>query len=295
MVAFVTSWRRIIVHAGLPKTGTTTIQAALQRTSAILYPTVERNGPGHAELAWRSSGIAGWPREPGLLCQVVSEREEVEPDRPLVLSSEVFGHAIEGPAQSEALVRLATERPTELIVTLRPDDERIASFAQELVKHGPHGNFGTYWEIAIDDLRMRRDAARRLVELAPWHRIHLIRVDTSRPDQLHDDFEQIIGSPLARGERENARWPRFVIELLHELNRIAEHVPIPIERRRELAWSCSTSVFASQPACASLPYPSITRDVREVLRAGWEDEWLRFRSSSDPRIAIYPLSERLAA
>lgn len=77
MVAFVTSWCRIIVHAGLHKTGTTTIQAALQRTSEVLYPTVERNGPGHAELAARSSGIAGRPREPGLLCQVVSEREEV--------------------------------------------------------------------------------------------------------------------------------------------------------------------------------------------------------------------------
>jgi len=126
----------IYLHLGLHKTGTTSLQQVLldafgaPEPQPIWYPVPAGNGPGHAELAWRSLGYKGRTEEATLLRQLAHSADRGG-CRDLILSSEEFIRAMPGMLQRFAeLGAFGTLLP---IVTLAPIARRTASLWQEMI------------------------------------------------------------------------------------------------------------------------------------------------------------------
>lgn len=230
--------RRVILHAGLHKTGTTSLQSALAQGGAFVYPEVPAFGPGHAVLAWHAVGHRAIVADPLALVRTVRTAAADGPSGPVVLSSEEFLGMVRDGRSAAAVRLLVDEFPTELVLTLRPDPDRLPSFAAERILQGFPVDLDNYWEEPLRHLSFDPGLLGRFLALADWAHVHVIVIDPQRPDHLLRSFEDIVGTPIGRTDAVNVGSSQARLAILNELNRGPAALDLP------QAWGLSREVAA---------------------------------------------------
>lgn len=137
--------RRLLVHAGLHKTGTTAIQeylaplASALRARGVLYPAAGRPGGalvGHHNIAWQLAGDRRFRARHGDLDAVAGEIADFDGDA--VVSSEDFETALCEPRRLLPLLRHAAlaEHDVTVLVYLRDQASYLESLFFEMLHHG---------------------------------------------------------------------------------------------------------------------------------------------------------------
>lgn len=132
--------RRVVLHVGLPKTGTTYVQSVLWQNRALLAPQgVLFPGSSRRQHMWASMVVREHPglanRNPNAARAWDGLLEEVGAwEGTAVVSHEFFGAATEEQA-GRALERLG-DTEVDLVVTARDVLTVTTSYWQEYVKHG---------------------------------------------------------------------------------------------------------------------------------------------------------------
>lgn len=203
--------RRVFVHLGLPKTGTTYLQAALWsnkerlRAAGVLLP-----GPRHRRHLLASLDIRQDPRLARRAGNIAAPWQDLVDESRAFDGDVVISHEFFGAAAPEHVQRMVDSFPGEelhAIVTARPLTELVASRWQEWIKNG-----GT---MAIDDWPVRyaydptnewgwgsfdlHDILKRWSQVLPREQIHILPVDpaSTDPDDLWQRFCAVIGVDAA--------------------------------------------------------------------------------------------------
>jgi len=260
--------RRVVLHVGPPKTATTTIQTALSLGGDFIYPE-PGPGPGHAELAQRSIGVGGFVAEPQALVDLVSDLDrDSPPGLPVVISAEAFTHALARASRADALRRLALQFRTELVVTIRRDDERVAALAAQLIAMGVPLDPAHCWTSMLRRPVLQPNLVLGFLEAAPWSAAHVVRIESADPEHLFASFEHIIGSAIQRVAPKNARMPATALAVMNELNHL-EHPAVPLAKRREIARRGAQMVAHAAPAALRYALPPVPEEVLTLLRDRW--------------------------
>jgi hypothetical protein len=145
------SERRVFLHIGLPKTGTTSLQTFLARNRALLreggfeYPEVATNpaGNAHHNLTWKLLGSESYAPDRGTLEEFIRHASALPRSIPnLVVSSEGFSHYISlaapsGNAFTAWLKELsASFGAITVVVGMRPFFEFAESMYLQVVRTG---------------------------------------------------------------------------------------------------------------------------------------------------------------
>jgi hypothetical protein len=276
--------RRVVLHAGLHKTGTTSLQAALGHSEVCVYPEAQDPGPGHARAIWRAIGIYGEQRDPRLLVELVERHDGDRAGLPLVISAEDCVHAIFRPHGAEAFRSLAESVPTELVVTVRSDDRRLASVAQELIKHGAHVDFSRYWECALQSELMADNLLLGLFSLAPWQHLHVIHSDEHDHLAVFAAFSKLLGGVVHPVPAQNVRWPAAKLRILNHLNGTLD---VAHERRLALLESLWRYSEAGFQARVEDDYPVIPQVVLTRLNARFRRELEELARTAGSKLTMY--------
>jgi hypothetical protein len=256
--------RRVLLHVGPPKTGTTTIQSSLRLGGEFIYP--ETASGSHHELAQRSLGLRGFEREPSLLLDIVTDLDlRSAPGLPIVLSAETFASGLLVEERLEGVRRLALRFPTELVIGLRTDDARFASLVSQLIRQGDVFDLEEYWSAVIQRVALQSDLVPRFLAAAPWSTAHVISIDGTDPDHLYKSFEAIIGSAIERVPMRNVRWPGIALTIMNELNRL-EPATLPLAERREVAQRVVRVVTLTYPELLDRGLRPVPEEVMAPLR-----------------------------
>jgi hypothetical protein len=129
---------RVLLHAGLNKTGTTYVQSTWLRTFAepqesVWYPTPEDSGPGHAQIGWWIRDRRNPPTPVRPLPGVIREAQR-RGVSVLLLNTEALSGLRE--EQAQRLHVPLIEHEVTVLLTLTPPSHRWPSVWQERVKHG---------------------------------------------------------------------------------------------------------------------------------------------------------------
>lgn len=153
--------RRVFLHVGLPKTGTTYLQDLMRthrqelRAAGVSYPddghrdhffaALDARGDHVFAGAVRPAAQDAWPR----LVELARSDEDT-----VVLGHEVMATA--PPEQAQAALSLLDDREVHVVVTARDPGRQVVADWQESVKHGRRHTFDQYLERA--GLRSAEDA-----------------------------------------------------------------------------------------------------------------------------------------
>jgi hypothetical protein len=186
---------RIILHAGLHKSGTTSVQTAWLRWFAddpnVDYPRSPK-GPGHPECAWGLMGRRG--ADPRTLQRFVAAADESAANL-LVLSSEEFD-SLDQQAWLRVRQELGAERVT-LVITITQPAHRWYAMWQELVKHGHFGRPIDVPELVTDWALLNPASLERLIAGAGMDRT-VVRIVRPHPPEasLPRDLARAVGIPV---------------------------------------------------------------------------------------------------
>ena len=213
------SGRRLLVHIGLPKCGSTTIQQAL----GVLEPELRRRGvllpaagraeaagePCHANLARELDGVAfepalgGWRKLAAEICG--SDASTV------VLTAETLSHVGREAAAKVASVAASCGRAVEVVGYVRPQWEILESFYAQKVRTGaqrlPFDVFAAA-SFLRPPQRHHKLGFRRV--FAPWRERFGLRVRVRPLEALREqgglagDFLGLLDAP----ELVHRDWPR---------------------------------------------------------------------------------------
>lgn len=200
---------KLILHIGLHKTGSTSLQLALARTSGpFLYPKTGRD----------TKAVHAFGQH--LLAPALKEGErsplwrdllgEIEGAGLVILSSELF-HLLDD-AEVEALKHYIPH--AEVVMYLRRQDRFFQSiYGMNVLYTGEIRELSDYTlEADLDYNRVYRRWARYFhVTAVPFERQSLVGGD------IVADFSQRIGLPLVPQPRANRSYPRTVVELARQL------------------------------------------------------------------------------
>jgi hypothetical protein len=202
-----------LLHVGVFKTGTTSIQGALNahRTElkelGILYPgaTVAHNNAAMAALGtrrgWKNGGKVPDPTHWDNLVRH-AERNK----RKTVISSEAFCQASDD--QAKTVIDGLGRGRTKVFITLRPLEAILPSTWQEYVKSGLRLPFEEWLrdmlrgpgvtKYSTPSFWKRNDfgpQVERWVAAAGAENVTVMVVDPTRRSLLHETFEQLVGLP----------------------------------------------------------------------------------------------------
>jgi hypothetical protein len=206
--------KKLIIHPGFHKTGTTALQQALSEVRTELleagfhYPHIAGNA--HHRAAWSViEKTWGWKKRGGRLMAPIEWQkleDKIKSSRKTsVISSEFFSQA-----SNEQLANLAEKvksADVEVIFTWRPLPFMLASSYQQYLKYGLKLSY-TEWLDSIFEssgkakftpsfwLRnLHGDVVSRWVEFFGAKKISLIAVDESDPNFLYNSFSALAGIP----------------------------------------------------------------------------------------------------
>lgn len=226
--------RRIILHIGPAKTGTSSLQEALFAARADLqaqgfeYPAFGRHRfmpklPGHHGIPATVRRLGELPPDllPGLAA--------TDPEKTVILSSEDF--ALMDETAVARFIELLGPARIELVYYARRWDSLLPSTWQELVKHG---HSWPYLEFLNGQVSAPRAShyLNYAVPLDRWAKavgIENLRIFSydnvlAGGDDIVSHFaSRVLGVPLEAGavRRENPRWSTERVEILRVLNRLA--------------------------------------------------------------------------
>lgn len=198
--------RARLLHIGLMKTGTTSLQnaASALRTElaehGVLYPgsTVNHRLPMAALMERRLPGVEPRPKT----WQRIQSEIDADRSRRVLL-----GHEFVSEADEDAARRVcdALGERTHVVITVRNYAEVLPSAWQQTLKSGRNMSFG-HWlkQVLADDteprrLRLERDrldqgaVTRRWARVVGPENVTVVVVDKSTPTLLFDAFEGMLG------------------------------------------------------------------------------------------------------
>ncbi len=186
--------KRLLVHAGLHKTGTTALQNFLAsaaddlRQLGVLYPRSGRVQSSHHNIAWQMRRDRCFVTSSGTIDDLANEVAHFDGD--VLLSSEDFETLINEPARFAPLRLhpIFREHEFTLIIYLRNQSSYLESLYLEMLKHG---------------------IAQELIFLA--HRLLLNRQLLLRESAIYFDYDKIFHRWMACG------WANLIIRNYHQL------------------------------------------------------------------------------
>lgn len=234
--------RRLIIHAGFHKSGTTALQEAFDaqsnelKSAGILYPNIGRKA--HHRIAWALTGRAwGWSNRGGektsrkhweqLAKSINGSKAET-----IVISSEFFSEL-----NGDSIRTIFSEikgRKIEAVFTVRPLVKLLSSSYQQYLKYGIKADYTTWLHSVLDKpgeskinptFWMRHFHGRvvaRWVDVLGAANVTVIVVDESKPEFLFDSINSYLGLPQgflkAQKTGSNRSLSTEEVALLIELN-----------------------------------------------------------------------------
>lgn len=235
--------RRLIIHAGFHKSGTTALQEAFDAQSeelkraGITYPN--KNRRAHHRIAWAlSEKTWGWgkrggekvsPREWQQLVKSINRSDE----NTIVISSEFFSE-LDGNAIRK-FINAIKNRKVQVVFTLRPLVKLLGSSYQQYLKYGIRADYEEWLHSVLDKpgeskinptFWLRHFHGRvvgKWVDALGFQAVTVLIVDESRPQFLFDAMNQYLGLPQgflkAQETGSNRSLTMEEIALLLEINR----------------------------------------------------------------------------
>ena len=223
------SRRTLVVHIGLPKTGSTSIQRMLWtlagplRTFGVHVPVAGQEAVGrHGGLVVNRYRGSAWSDLQG-------ELQRCRDARRFVISHELFTPAnVDAQLCIRSIVALAdaADLDVELVGYVRPQDTHIESIYVERVKSGHTMDFETFRMMVLRDSFLELDYNRRF---QPWRsvfgrRLTIYPLDPARmPSGLLPHFLDVLGvsglaATAARLPRLNQRIGAKCVEVMRLIN-----------------------------------------------------------------------------
>ena len=206
--------KKLIIHPGFHKTGTTALQQALSEVRAELsqanfnYPRIA--GTAHHRAA-RSviEKTWGWKNRGGRSADPIEwkklERKLSSNNGTAIISSEFFSEADQ--MQLANLAKLLSGVDVQVIFTWRPLPFMLASSYQQYLKYGLRKSYAEWldsiFEVAGEakftpsfwKRNLHGDVVARWAETFGGENVSLIAVDETKPTYLYESFADLAGIP----------------------------------------------------------------------------------------------------
>jgi hypothetical protein len=232
---------QILLHIGVPKTGTTALQAALASSRKeltkqnVLYPSQWRNA--HHRAAWAvTEKTWGWKGRGGTTTPIKHWNalvRETKKNKSVVLSSEFFCEANE--SQVKKIVSDLTLDRLQVVITLRPFGKLLPSAWQQYLKYGVKLTYPQWLTAILQAPRseaptptfwMRHDhpaLIKKWIEFVGKDRITLVVVDENNHDFIYQAFENLLslsaGTLVKKQDKVSNRSMTLAeTELLRQIN-----------------------------------------------------------------------------
>ena len=283
--------RRVYLHIGLPKSGTSFLQSTLRanaerlRPHGVFYPTQQRRGLFHAALDL-TDNHPGWGQPDELVAGTWAEicGQVRAFDGTAVLSNELFCN-IKPERIAGALAELDGHE-VHVVVTARDLARQLPAEWQEGIKHGRSGSFARFLDLMLDPERSshyarlfwrHQDLSLVLghwLDHLPASRIHVVTcpLPGAPPELLWQRFCQVVGLDPDLAELPTAGVNTSLgiteIDLLRRVNRSLDssrHKPRTLRRTMKQYFVRDilrrhTSTKVSTPA-------SVVPRLREITQA----------------------------
>lgn len=235
--------KRLVIHVGFHKSGTTALQEALfvQRdqllSEGISYPSIGKKA--HHRLAWSLTQRPwGWKNRGGKITPASEWKKAIKKINSssvetVVLSSEFFSEL--KPEKIRQIKQDVLGRKVEIVFTIRPLAKLLSSSYQQYLKYGTKANYSDWLHSVLDQpgtskvnptfwmRHMHGDVVGRWVEEFGHENVSVIAVDESKPELLFDSINGILGlssNPLVPQENGSNRSLSIEeLSLLLEINR----------------------------------------------------------------------------
>ncbi len=211
----------VVIHAGLHKSATTTLQSAwsqgLDRNSDWTYPRPLSHGPGHAAIAWWLRNLPHCPHQP--FTEVVTEAQESGKSH-ILISAEDLDQCTS--SEFAVLKNCLPDAEFSLLLTASPATTRWLSTWQELVKHGLSLPQAESVDLVDHDALLTPSSLASLVDQDLFTRVMIRLVRTEPPEPLLvRDVSNLIGFPVLEPvgiSPQNVSFSNFEIRLLQQWN-----------------------------------------------------------------------------
>ena len=287
--------QRLYFHVGLPKTGSTSIQAALAsnrealKEHGFLYPFVRQEGMFLAAVEMVGTA-ARWGQDPddvaGTFAHLLRRGRRL--GGTVVISHEIFGSA--NRAQIEAIRQQLEGYDVHVVVTARDLGRTATAEWQEQVKNGDPHSFTEYADRLLADLPddpreatsfWRSQNLGRLLDrwsvVAPPENTHVVICPRAGApaDLLWDRFAEALGLPadavdLSQVPRRNESLGTAQVALLRDvLAEVDDRLPQPWHSRLAKRWFAQTLLTRGRSDKPVTP-PALVERLR-VVSQYWVD------------------------
>ena len=206
--------KKLIIHPGFHKTGTTALQQALSEARTEMkeanfhYPRI--SGNAHHRAAWAiTEKTWGWKKRGGRLITPVEWQKLVKRvksnNKTTIISSEFFSQANQ--TQIANLAQGIKGLDVQVIFTWRPLPFMLASSYQQYLKYGVKVSYSNWLKSIFQtpgeseltpsfwQRNLHGDVVARWTEIFGAENISLISVDDTNPDFLYESFASLAGIP----------------------------------------------------------------------------------------------------
>lgn len=293
--------RRVYIHIGVPKSGTSFLQGALAehrkalRSSGVLYPDGAKDAMFRAALDVRGNHKA-WGRKRDEVAGTWDKlsRKAREFDGTTVISHELLGAA--SARQAASALSMLKGLDVHIVVTARDLASQVTAEWQEGVKHGRKTSFEDFRERILSDDRGHKHAKRFWAAqelpavLARWgsglrsKNVHVVVCPppTADPALLWQRFAHVVGFDCAAlaatdGREANSSLGVVQIDLLRRVNTALDDRLVQPAYGRVVKQQFTKQMLVNYPS----PRPALplemyddlvdlsTRWVKEIDRAGY--------------------------
>jgi len=187
----------IILHIGPHKTATTSVQQWLLSTqqrlikNGIYYPTPEKNGPGHAELAWELVGLNNIQMSHERINNKIAEALNLKADK-LLISSEELCYGILN--KSLHNFQKNSGLKIDVLITMNDYVNRLKSSIYETIKHGATYDFQAfnYMDFIMKHPGVRPNFLHEVTLAFPNSKIVVMMVDKNNPDKIFETIKNYL-------------------------------------------------------------------------------------------------------
>ena len=235
--------RRLVIHAGFHKSGTTALQEAFDaqsdelRSAGILYPNIGRKA--HHRIAWALTGRTwGWTKRGGEKTprkewDVFVKSANKSKEETILISSEFFSEL-----DGDAIRTIFSEikgRKVEVVFTVRPLVKLLASSYQQYLKYGIKVDYNEWLHSVLDNPSKSKisptfwkrhhhgQVVARWADVLGPNNVTVIIVDETKPEFLFSSMNSYLGLPSGFLKSQETGSNRSLtmeeIALLIELNR----------------------------------------------------------------------------
>jgi len=187
----------IILHIGPHKTATTSVQqwllSAQQKLikNGIYYPTPEKYGPGHAELAWELVGLNNIQMSYERINHYIAEALNLKADKLLISSEElcygVLNKSLHNFQKNSGL-------KIDVLITMNDYVNRLKSSIYETIRHGATYDFQAfnYMDFIIKHPGVRPNFLHEVTLAFPNSKIVVMMVDKNNPNKIFETIKNYL-------------------------------------------------------------------------------------------------------